>query len=243
MSKASGWPTLCAFGFCKGWVRSTLFPFKPFSTDSNYLNYKYSLTCHLFLIVFAVFGSPQLDHVRPITSRGLSLSSSFFRRTTNRQRLTPFLSTSSAHFAQTKPSENAASLLFSASCAHLQKQWRGSFPTIEVYPVLLPSEASAKEGFVRLASALKFSEPRPSQWVYKKCTRLPGPLQEVLNASIQAFRALCIRAGSWNYHGGTICETSFRPAPRSPANKPQAVPERSTESECPHGFGWAATDS
>src|SRR5579859_3157891 len=77
------------------------------------------------MIGFSVFHPPQLDLIPPITAREPSLSSSFFRRTANRQRLTPFLSTSSAHFAQTRPTENAASLLFSISCAHLQKQWRG----------------------------------------------------------------------------------------------------------------------
>ena len=37
----------------------------------------------------------------------------------------PFFFISDARFAQTRPTENAASLLFSASCALLQKQWQG----------------------------------------------------------------------------------------------------------------------
>jgi len=69
------------------------------------------------------FRPPQLDLVRPLSVTELSHPS--FLLSANRQRLTPFLSTSSALFAQTRHTENAASPLFSTSCALLQKQWRG----------------------------------------------------------------------------------------------------------------------
>src|SRR5579859_5079200 len=80
------------------------------------------------MLAFFVFRPSQLDLVRRITAKELSHSSPFFRRTANGQRLTPFPSTSSTLFAQTRREENAASLLFSTSCAHLQK-------TTGVYPL------------------------------------------------------------------------------------------------------------